>query len=94
MSGYVPMVSVEAMGAAAAFLARDWGDCGYRIGVEAASGGFGWFRCSASDGSEFHVVADRWGNTRAAHDGEGFADAAARLTREVSEQLDRLYERR
>lgn len=56
-----PMSSLDAVACAARFVEREWGEHGYRIGVESTNV----FRVRCSDGSEFRVVADRWGNTRA-----------------------------
>lgn len=56
---------VDAYMAAGGYLSRNWGDYGYRIGY---AGQFGTpdkpylFACSCSDGSEFYLVSDRWGN--------------------------------
>ena len=59
-------VTTDAMFGAAGMLAREWGDYGYRIGY---AGQYGTpdkpylFVCRHSDGSEFYLVADRYGNT-------------------------------
>lgn len=50
------------MGSAASHLSRNWGDYGYRIGLEHGVAGGGLFLCSASDGSEFRFYVDRYGN--------------------------------
>jgi hypothetical protein len=61
---YVPMVSSEAMHAAASLLSRDWGEYGYTLGIETAGAGGGIFLCRHFDGSEFRIFADRYGNAR------------------------------
>lgn len=61
---YVPTVTLDCMGAAASYIAREWGDHGYRIGLQTVSpGGTGIFLVTHFDGSEFHVASDRYGNT-------------------------------
>ena len=51
--------------AAAGYLSRNWGDYGYRIGVHQAEwNGGGVYGCRASDGSEFFLHSDKWGNVR------------------------------
>ena len=60
-----PAVSVDAMFAAARMLSREWGEYGYVIGLHAADyRGGGVFGCRHSDGSEFFLHADRWGNAK------------------------------
>jgi hypothetical protein len=55
-------VSPDAMIAAAAHVEREYGS-GYRIGVVASGWlGGGLFQVRASDGSEFELVSDRYGN--------------------------------
>jgi len=51
------------MGAAAGYIAHEWGDYGYRIeGVESPTHRVSLFHVCASDGSRFTVLADKWGN--------------------------------
>lgn len=57
----VQMVSAEAMSAAASHLSRNWGDYGYRLGVELAGYGPAVFLARASDGSEFRFLVHRYG---------------------------------
>lgn len=80
----VQMVSPDAMGAAASYVQREYGYSGYRIGLE--TGGYvgGVFRVRCSDGGEFHLVADRWGNVTDVRSGETIADAVDRLTDSIS----------
>lgn len=50
--------------AAASHLAKEWGDYGYRI-TNILTSGYGAAAiviCSASDGSRFGFVVDKWGN--------------------------------
>jgi hypothetical protein len=61
--GMTQMVSAEQMSSAASYLIRNWGEYGYRIGVEAAGFTRAAFLCRASDGSEFRFLVDRYGNT-------------------------------
>ncbi len=68
----IQLVSPDAMIAAAAHVEREYG-YGYRIGI-VASGllGGGLFQVRASDGSEFELLSDRYGNvTRPAETLEG-----------------------
>jgi hypothetical protein len=68
---------------AAGFLSRHWGDYGYRISLEAAMlGGGGLFGCRCSDGSEFWIYSDRYGNARQVERAEN-GDWTARTTGEV-----------
>lgn len=76
----VQMVSPDAMGAAASYVQREYGYSGYAIGIESGGYGGGIFRVRCSDGGEFHLVADRWGNVTDVHVGESIADALARMS--------------
>ena len=80
----VQMVSPDAMRAAASYLEREYGYSGYSIGLESGGYGGGIFRVRCSDGGEFHLVADRWGNVTDVREGETIGDAVARLTDSVS----------
>lgn len=61
------LAPLDAIWGATAYLAKEWGDYGYRIGY---AGQYGTpehpylFACSHSDGSRFAIVADRYGNAR------------------------------
>lgn len=57
------LISPDAMIAAAAHVQREYGVTGYAIGVESGSQ-FGKciFLARHFDGSEFRLIADRWGN--------------------------------
>jgi hypothetical protein len=57
----VPLVSPDAMIAAAAHVEREYG-YGYRIGIKASNWLTGVFEVHASDGSEFELISDRYGN--------------------------------
>jgi hypothetical protein len=62
-------VSPDAMGAAAAFLSREWGQSGYRLSCRGCiAPRVALFDCVHSDGSRFRIVADSWGNTHALPD--------------------------
>lgn len=59
------MAPLDAFYGAAGYLAREWGDYGYRIGYVGQYGIPGkphLFACCHSDGSRFWIVADRYGN--------------------------------
>lgn len=59
---YPKMVKPDAMIAAAAHVEREYG-YGYRIGTEEGLySGAGIFLVRHSDGSEFRLIADQWGN--------------------------------
>lgn len=59
----VKMVKPDAMIAAAAHVEREYGSTGYLIGTEEGlNSGGGIFLVSHSDGSEFRLIADRYGN--------------------------------
>ncbi len=65
-----PSVSVkpEAMSAAAHYIDREYG-YGYRIGLASWTfSGDGIFSVRHSDGSEFYIVADRYGNVARVED--------------------------
>jgi hypothetical protein len=55
------MVTTEQMVSAARTVEREWGECGYRIGVEVSFFSVAVFEVRAGDGSEFHLAADRYG---------------------------------
>jgi hypothetical protein len=58
----VQFTSPDAMIAAAAHVEREYG-YGYRIGCESGMySGAGIFLVSCSDGGEFRLCADKWGN--------------------------------
>jgi hypothetical protein len=58
------------MGSAASCLAREWGDYGYRFtGVESPTPVVSVFTVRCSDGAEFAILADKWGNCAVAPDG-------------------------
>jgi hypothetical protein len=76
--------TIDQLSAAVHYVAREWGDYGYRItGVEDMS----WYvvRVSVrhSDGSRFAVLADKWGNVATALDD---SDALAAQVRTMSER--------
>jgi len=69
-------VTPDQMCAAGSYIAREWGDYGYRI--EAAGSpthAVSLFHVAAADGSRFIVAADKWGNCRKAADSHGYATA-------------------
>lgn len=58
-------LTCDQMSAAAAYLSRNWGDCGYRIeAIEQATYAVALFRVVHADGSRFTIAADKWGNCR------------------------------
>ena len=64
-------VTPDQMSAAASYIAREWGDYGYRItNIESPTYLVSAFYVRHSDGSEFVILADRWGNCREVHDGQ------------------------
>lgn len=68
--------SPAAMAEAARYVEREYGETGYAIATEAASGtGKGVFRVSHFDGSEFRIMADRYGNVWRLPDLDDLADA-------------------
>jgi hypothetical protein len=67
---------LDAYMSAGAYLRKEWGDYGYSIGVELAGIGAYLFTCRHSDGSEFFLLSDRYGNvTRAQWNGHAWARA-------------------
>lgn len=55
--------TTDAAIAAAGIISREWGDHGYRIvGAESPTRGGIRFHVRHTDGSEFAVEVDRWGN--------------------------------
>jgi hypothetical protein len=58
--------SLDALSAAAGFVARTWGEYGYRVERVAAGSVWGGVRLgiACSDGSRFTVESDRYGNVR------------------------------
>jgi hypothetical protein len=79
-----PSLNPEALASAARHVQREYGETGYSVAVEA--GGFGAvvLRARASDGSEFRVWADRYGNARTLPDIDDLAEAM-RIDREAFE---------
>lgn len=59
---YTPTASLDSFSSAASYVSRNWGDHGYSIGLEASSFGSGIYLVRHSDGSEFRILVDRWGN--------------------------------
>ena len=77
-----PALNPEAVAAAASHILREYGHAGYTMALEA--GGFGAvvFRARASDGGEFRVWADRYGNARTLPEIDDLAEAM-RVDREA-----------
>lgn len=77
-------IKADQLSAGAAYLSREWGECGYTItGVESPTAYVALLRVCASDGSRFTILADRWGNCRSVdthHD-----DYCGELTAEVAD---------
>ena len=58
-------VSPDQLASAGSYVAREWGDYGYRFtGIESPASHVSVFRVQASDGSRFTVLVDRWSNCR------------------------------
>ena len=58
-------ITPDQLSAAGSYIAREWGDYGYRIeGIESPSRVVSLFYVCASDGSRFTVAVDRWSNCR------------------------------
>jgi hypothetical protein len=57
-----PMVSLDTLSGARHFIEKNWGDYGYRVGIHSAGNGSAIFAVSHSDGSQFFIFVDRWGN--------------------------------
>lgn len=55
-------VTTDQMHAAAGFVSREWGEDGYRLGVESSNSSGAVFLVRCSDGGEFRILVDRWGN--------------------------------
>jgi hypothetical protein len=73
-------ISPDQLASAASFIAREWGDYGYRIeGIESPTHAVSLFHVACSDGSRFIVAADRYGNC---HDIQPGSDAVA-MVREM-----------
>ncbi len=56
------LVTCDCMGAAAGYVSREYGDYGYRLGIVRAGSAGGIFTVHHSDGSQFYIVSDRYGN--------------------------------
>lgn len=62
-------VTCDQMSSAAGYLAREWGDYGYRFtGILSPTSAVSVFSVRHSDGSEFAIAADKWGNCAALPD--------------------------
>jgi hypothetical protein len=59
---YAPTVSLDCLSGAMHLLSKDWGDYGYTIGIESAGFNGAVFLVRCSDGGQFRLVSDRWGN--------------------------------
>lgn len=55
-------VTLEQLRSAAAYVAANWGDHGYRVAVTGSSEHGAVFTARCSDGSTFSFVVDPWGN--------------------------------
>lgn len=66
-------VAPEQMSAAADYVAEHYGSSGYRfVGIESPTAHVSVFHVRASDGAEFMVCADRYGNARAVPESIGW----------------------
>lgn len=71
-------ISPDQLASAGSYIAREWGDYGYRIEeIESPTRAVSAFHVVASDGSRFTVLADKWGNVRHldTHEFGGYARA-------------------
>ena len=58
-------ITPDQLSAAGGFIAREWGDHGYRIeSIESPTHAVSLFHVCAPDGARFTVAADKWGNCR------------------------------
>ena len=58
-------ISADQMSSAAGYLARNWGDYGYRFEkIESPTTKVSLFHVVHSDGSRFAIAVDKWGNCR------------------------------
>lgn len=72
-------VDVDALGSAARYVSREWGEeAGYRARIAGSTLDGAILEVSWRDGSRFYVWSDRWGNT--AH-GDTMADVLGNRTR-------------
>ena len=73
---WLPFVSPDTMATAGRYLAREWGEHGYRLAVEAVdSAGVAVFMATSSDGGRWRFMVDRWGNVADLPDRRTYADA-------------------
>lgn len=74
---YVPGPSAdpEALSAVASLVMRDYGYTGYTIAVEAGGYTRQVFRVRSSDGGEFRILADRYGNAWTLPERDDLAEA-------------------
>jgi hypothetical protein len=76
--------SCDSLWAAASYVAKEYGDHGYRIGLaDTILGRVSVFEVAHSDGSRFNIAADRWGNVRTLSDD---LDAATAELTEMAKQ--------
>jgi hypothetical protein len=59
---YTHTASIDCISGAIGYVSKNYGDYGYSIGLEASSMGAGIFLVRCSDGGEFRILSDRWGN--------------------------------
>lgn len=57
-----PYVTLEQLRGAAAYVAANWGDHGYRVAADRETRDGVLFSVRCSDGSRFSILVDRWGN--------------------------------
>jgi len=75
---YGMSVTPDQLSSLGSYIAREWGDYGYRIeGIESPTAAVSVAHVCASDGSRFDVMGDRWGNCRAVPEGLGAAQLTA-----------------
>jgi hypothetical protein len=86
-------LTTDQLGAAASYVAREWGDFGYRIeGIESPTSRVSLFYVRASDGSRFVVAADMWGNCRHASEVDWRGYATDETTAKLGELVTVMHE--
>ena len=85
-------ITPDQLSAAGSYIAREWGDYGYRIeAIESPTRAVSVFHVVCSDGGRFIVAADKWGNTRGPVESHGYetperTEALAALVAEMHER--------
>jgi hypothetical protein len=70
-------ITPDQLGAAGSYIAREWGDHGYRIeGIESPTHAVSLFHVRCGDGARFIIAADKWGDCQKAADSPGYTSPA------------------